>query len=286
MSVTRFEAQTWLENTLASVTPSHKAEARQILMSVLHTTMLELTIDKNAVLSIEEWARIQQIADRRSFHEPLQYILGQQGFMGYMFSVSPSVLIPRPETETLVEWTHAYIEENFENPVRILDIGTGSGAIAISLALMCQSAVVAGTDISAEAVEVAKRNAAKHGVDQRISWHVGDLFEPIEGMSFDVIVSNPPYIPETDRETIQREVRLFEPETALYGGEDGLDFYRRIIPKAQDYLAASGLLVFEAGYNQMAQIETLFLASGYAKVGHFEDLCGIPRFIYGILEGK
>lgn len=292
MPMTRRETQIWLEQALESITPSYKAEAKLVMTSVLNCSPLDLLIEKEKRLSEAEWARIQQIADRRSFHEPLQYILGEQGFMGHLFAVSPDVLIPRPETETLVEWVIARLEERIEKAgsdrmVRVLDIGTGSGAIAVSIARAVSKAEVVGVDISEAAVKTAEYNARKNGITERVTFGVSDLFSAVsKEMRFDIIVSNPPYIPETDRETLQREVRLFEPEMALFGGEDGLDFYRKIIPDARAYLVPGGILVFEAGYNQMPEIEAMFAAFGYGGIGHFEDLCGIPRFIYGILEER
>ncbi|MDN5351658.1 MAG: release factor glutamine methyltransferase [Clostridiales bacterium] len=292
MPMTRRETQIWLEQALESITPSYKAEAKLVMTSVLNCSPLDLLIEKEKRLSEAEWARIQQIADRRSFHEPLQYILGEQGFMGHLFAVSPDVLIPRPETETLVEWVIARLEERIEKAVsdrmvRVLDIGTGSGAIAVSIARAVSKAEVVGVDISEAAVKTAEYNARKNDITERVTFGVSDLFSAVsKEMRFDIIVSNPPYIPETDRETLQREVRLFEPEMALFGGEDGLDFYRKIIPDARAYLVPGGILVFEAGHNQMPEIEAMFVAFGYGGIGHFEDLCGIPRFIYGILEER
>jgi len=218
--------------------------------------------------------------DRRLRNEPVQYITGRREFMGLDFIVSRDVLIPRCDTEILAEYV--INELKGRRSVRILDLGTGSGAIAVSIAKYIRDALVIGVDISPGALKVAKHNSSMHGTADRVSFICGDLFKPLAGGHyqgyFDAIVSNPPYIPSNDIVTLMPEVRDYEPKTALDGGPDGLGFYRRIIAEAPLYLKPGGLVAVEMGYGQAGEVEGIFASAGrYGPVRLLQDLSGIER---------
>jgi release factor glutamine methyltransferase len=185
------------------------------------------------------------------------------------------VLIPRPETEHLVEKVMALAAE-FVRP-KIVDVGTGSGAIAVALAHALPFAVITATDISADALAVAKANAARNGVADRVRFFKGDLLEAVAGEHFDIVISNPPYVPESDHATLDVEVRDYEPAQALFAGEDGLQIYRRLIPAAFGALVPGGFLALEIGYGQRAGIEALLVREGFAGIEFIPDLQGIAR---------
>lgn len=219
-------------------------------------------------LSIEEAERFQHLVERRASGEPTQYILGVQEFFERDFEVGPAVLIPRPETELLVE---AVLEKAGET-ARVLDVGTGSGCIAVTLACERLGWEVCATDCSESALAVAEQNARR--LKARVEFRQGDLVEPFADEAFDVIVSNPPYVAERDRPTLSREVGR-EPETALFAGVDGLDVYRRLIPAAARVLKPGGLLALELGYDSLPGVQTLL--EGWDDVETRPDLAGITR---------
>lgn len=273
------ELQSRLEKVLVKVTDSWAYEAKTILLFVLEISPVDLIMDKEKEVPKEKVELAEAIVVRRIANEPLQYILGKQAFMGLDFSVDDSVLIPRPETEVLVAWVLEHIKP-MKNP-KVLDVGTGSGAIAISIAYLNTWTNVYASDISTSAIEKAKQNAVLNHVSGKIRFVESNLFVDVAERDFDLIVSNPPYIPADEVNDLQNEVALYEPHLALFGGEDGLDFYKRIIPEALSYLKDGGILVFEAGHDQAEAIEAMLVSAGYEDVNHFSDLCGIPRFIYG-----
>jgi len=203
----------------------------------------------------------------------MQYITGEQEFYGLAFRVTSAVLIPRPETEHIVE---AVLEEMKSLPApSILDIGTGSGAIAIALAYHMPQARVTATDISPDALAIARKNAARHSLDNRIDFLQSDLFAALPNQSFDAIVSNPPYIPGVDRTNLHPQVRDHEPASALFAGDDGLAVYRRLIPQAHAALVSSGLLALEIGHGQREGIAELL--TDWNAVRFVDDLQSIPR---------
>jgi release factor glutamine methyltransferase len=215
------------------------------------------------------------LLERRGKGEPMQYITGECEFYGLPFRVTPDVLIPRPETEHLVERV-IELARTFEQP-RILDVGTGSGAIAIAVAHGWPKAMITAVDISDRALSVAKENAERLGFADRIRFVQGDLLSPVEGERFEIIASNPPYVPDTDRALISVEVREHEPHVALFGGLDGLGIYRRLIPDARAALVPGGYLVFEFGFSQQADVEALVADAGFEEIEFISDLQGIPR---------
>jgi release factor glutamine methyltransferase len=212
---------------------------------------------------------------RRLRHEPIQYIIGRQEFYGLTLKVTPAVLIPRPETELLVEEVLKLLPAN--QPLKIADIGTGSGAIAIAFAVHLPHAEITALDLSPEALEVAAANARMHNVADRIRFVESNLLSALdrETESFDVIVSNPPYIPEPDRDTLHPEVRDHEPATALFAGETGLDIYRHLIPQAHAILKPDGLLALEIGHGQQTALAVLL--HPWDNLSFINDLQRIPR---------
>jgi release factor glutamine methyltransferase len=278
MNMTVGELQKWAEEALAKVSPSYLAEARTLLCHVLECTPLDLVLNRTNSVDLERHATVKQLVEARMDRVPIQYLIGTAGFYGLDFFVDQRVLIPRPETESLVEFI---LKQASGKSGRILEIGVGSGAIAITLATKLEGYEIVGCDIDSSALEVAKVNGIHHGVDHKIKWIKSDLFTNLEREVFDVIVSNPPYIPMTEADELEPEVIDNEPHLALFADNDGLDFYYRIIPEALDHLVVGGVLAFEAGHNQCEAIQSLFLEYGYVEVGCFEDLNGIPRFIHG-----
>ncbi len=213
--------------------------------------------------------------ERRFAGEPIQYIVGESEFYGLDFEVNRDVLIPRPETEHLVEKSVA-LANGFARP-NILDVGTGSGAIAITLALELPAAEIVATDIASSALTVARRNAARHGVAERLKFVEADLLDALACRQLDLIVSNPPYVPQADSDSLSVEVREFEPALALFAGADGLAIYRRLIPETFCALIPGGFLVLEIGYGQRSAIEKLLSGSGFKDIEFTADLQGIPR---------
>ena len=255
-----------------------RLEAEWMLCEILGLDRVGLYVNFDKPLSAAELAHFRGMVARRARREPLQYILGTQEFMGLDFDVTPAVLIPRHDTEVLAEEAIRRATPSG----RILDIGVGSGCIAVALAKALPEAEVWGVEKSPEAMVLAQRNAAKHGV--RVTLFEGSLFEPFPDRQFDLIVSNPPYIPTADLETLQPEVRDYEPSQALDGGPDGLDFYRLIIPAAPDYLAPGGWLLFEVGIAEAERVAELFTLTGrFTELFAAKDANGIERVVGGKL---
>ena len=207
--------------------------------------------------------------------EPMQYIMGETEFYGLPFRVTPDVLIPRPETEHLVEKA-IELAGSFAAP-RIVDVGTGSGAIAVGLAHHLPSAQITATDLSDAALAIAQENARASDLAERIRFLNGDLLAPVAGETFDLVVSNPPYVPSTERSSLSVEVRDYEPEVALFAGNDGLDVYRRLIPAAFAVLSSNGFLLLEIGHGQAEVVGQLLRSTGFDDIDFAPDLQGIAR---------
>ena len=229
----------------------------------------------DAWLSDEAAETFRGYIQRRVLDEPVQYVLGRQEFWGLELFVTPSVLIPRPETEHLIEAVLARVSRSAE--LRISDVGTGSGAIAIALARELPLARIVATDISSDALHVAQSNAARHGVAARIDFRECDLLPAEWTAAFDVVASNPPYVAEGEREMLAREVREFEPSQALFAGADGLEIYRRLIPAARAGLRHGGWLVMEMGVGQGQPIQAML--KNWSEVASVADLQGIERVL-------
>ncbi|MGO8757393.1 MAG: peptide chain release factor N(5)-glutamine methyltransferase [Terracidiphilus sp.] len=219
------------------------------------------------------------LVQRRLAGEPIQYIAGEAEFYGLAFEVNRDVLIPRPETEHVVEKV-IELARAFDRP-RIVDVGTGSGAIAIALAHALPFAWITATDISAAALAVAEANAARNCVADRVRFLEGDLLEPLAGEQFEIVVANPPYVAESDRNSLAVEVREYEPAQALFAGADGLAVYRRLIPAAFAALVPGGIAVLEIGCGQQGAVEALLASAGFGGIEFTADLQGIPRVAAG-----
>ncbi len=232
---------------------------------------------RRAPLTAVECSRFAAMLARRERREPFAYIVGRKEFLSLDFEVSPAVLMPRPETETLLQATLEVLP-GLDCPA-VLDIGTGSGAIAVALAVYAPHLTrIVATDVSNEALSVARRNATIHRCADRIRFVEADLFPP--GMQrFDLVVSNPPYIQNQVIDELAPEIARFEPRLALEGGEDGLDFYRRIADGAANRLATNGVVMVEVGAGQAAQVTEIFRRAGLHQVTHLNDLSGVERVV-------
>lgn len=267
-------------NTLAAVLhrgvgrlrehPNGRRDAQLLLLRVLRKDGSWLLAHPDATLDGEQARQYEEWIARRERREPVQYILGEQEFYGLALTVTPDVLIPRPETEHLVEAALARVER--QRPARICDVGTGSGAIAIALAHHRPQAQVTAVDKSAAALRVARENAERHGVADRVRFVQSDLLRSVPG-EFDVVVSNPPYVATGER--LEPQVRLYEPQEALYAGPTGLEVYRRLIPEAKHAVVAGGWLLLEMGHGQRDAVSALL--TGWDAVTFVDDLQGIPR---------
>lgn len=255
--------------------------AGAILCFVLGCEKIYLYSHDDYTLSKNEYEQYLAALKRRIAGEPLQYIIGCQEFMSLNFKVTKDVLIPRQDTETLVE---CIIElANEMDTVSILDIGTGSGCIAISLAYYIKNSQVMGIDISKGALRVAIENARTCGVEKKAVFIESNLFENVPHKKFDVIVSNPPYIPLKDIDMLEEQVKDFEPKTVLDGGEDGLYFYKKIVKESIDFLKPEGILAFEVGFDQAQEVVRIMGAS-YQNIKVQKDLAGIERVVMGSLS--
>jgi release factor glutamine methyltransferase len=261
---------------LLAASPLPRLEARLLLQRALGVPRAWLIAhdgDELPSASTEAFLRLQS---RRVQGEPVAYLLGEREFMGHVFQVGPGVLIPRPETELLVEQALKVLETPAGAAPRVLDLGTGSGAVAISIALARPDAQVTATDASAQALDIARQNAAALGA--RVAFHQGDWFQalPPQAGLFNLIVSNPPYIAAGDAHLMQGDLR-FEPAEALSSGADGLSALALIAAQAPRWLAAGGQLWLEHGYDQAPAVQSLLRAAGFAGVYSLPDLAGIPR---------
>lgn len=234
-----------------------------------------LIVHEHETLPAHANAEFRAWVARRRSGEPIQYITGEAEFYGLRFKVDREVLIPRPETEHLVEKV-IELARGFERQ-RIADVGTGSGAIAVALASHLPAAQIHATEKSASSLKVARANAARIGVAERVRFHEGDLLAPVAGKLFDLIVSNPPYVADGDRDSLSIEVRDYEPAKALFAGPDGLGIYRRLIPAAFDALFHERYLALEIGFGQEIAVHDLLGGAGFTGIEFTRDLQGIPR---------
>ena len=251
-------------------------EASSLLAFALKRPPTFLIAHPEHELTINENALFDESVKRRSSREPFQYIVGRQEFYGLDFEISPDVLIPRPETEILVEDAIKSLQ-GLTDPT-FCEIGVGSGCISVSILHNVANSTAVGIDISEQALAMARRNAAKHEVLKRIQFCKGDVFEGVTG-KFDLIVSNPPYIPVADIPGLQPEVLNFEPHLALVGGSDGLDVVRRIVLDAPEHLTPRGVLLVEIGFGQSEPVRELFDLSMWETPDSLPDLQGVRRVL-------
>ncbi|QMV20312.1 peptide chain release factor N(5)-glutamine methyltransferase [Granulicella sp. 5B5] len=259
-----------------------RRDAELLLGHVLGRDRTWLMMHGAETITATQQARLKELTTRRETHEPLQYLLGEQEFYGLPLRVTRDTLIPRPETEHLVEavldWSRTQASMS-----RIVDVGTGTGAIALALAKHLPDASVFACDISAAGLAVARENAERLGLGGRVQFRQSDLLSAYRSGAgqdnlFDAVVSNPPYIPSGDAAMMQPEVRDHEPHLALFAGDDGLDVYRRLIVEAHALLREDGLLAMEIGYGQREALAALL--SGWKDVRFFDDYAGIPRVAF------
>ncbi len=265
--------------TEAGIT-SARLEAQVLLAHVLGCTRVQLYTGFDKPLAEPELASYRGLIKRRLAGEPVAYLVSEHEFWGLPFHVDASVLVPRPDTETVVEVARARRADKAA-PCRVLDLCTGSGALAVALAKELPAARVVATDISPDAVALARKNAERNGVADRVEVRVGDLWQPVAGERFDLIVANPPYIRSDVIPTLQAEV-LREPRLALDGGADGMQFYDRICAEALAHLEPGGALVVEHGYDQAEQVCDRFTAAGLQSVTLVHDLGKNPRVTWGV----
>ena len=276
----------------ATRVPSHTLAAELLLMHALGRDRTWLYTHSEDAVDPAAEERYFALVARRGAGEPTQYLTGKQEFWGLEFEVTPAVLIPRPETEHVVEVALERLGARGikirldtgepSAPLRIADVGTGSGCLAVALAHELPHAEIVATDISVPALEVARRNAARHGVLSRIHFLETNVLEGLlhEAGRFDLIVSNPPYVARNEANTLEREVREHEPHTALFGGPTGVEIYDRLIEQAGMLLRSGGILVLELGYNSAEHVGAILAAqSRWADIRITNDLAGIPRVI-------
>ncbi len=269
----------WTEEYFAKAgldTP--RLDAEVLLCYVLQKERIHLYVHFDQPLSKDELAQFKGYIKERVLHKPVAYIVGHKDFMGLEFKVTEDTLIPRPDTEILVEAVISRLKTGGE-PGVIADIGTGTGAICLSLLNYLTSLKAVTVDISEKALAVAKENAQRLGLSNRIEFFHGDLLEPIKDRQFTAIISNPPYIPEGDIDTLAADVKDYEPVSALAAGPDGLDCYRRLVAAAGALLVDGGFLAMEIGINQREELEKLAKESDWGQVEVVKDLAGIDRVV-------
>lgn len=253
-------------------------DARLLLEHVCQTTRNDLLVHGERLVEEEKQVRFEELIAQRAKRIPLQHLTKVQEFMGLEFKVNEHVLIPRQDTEILVE----EVLSNLHDGMRVLDMCTGSGCIIISLLKYSNDCCGVGVDISGEALEIAKENAKQHLTEngELLTFLQSDLFEKVTGI-YEIIVSNPPYIPSGVIPTLMPEVRDYEPMQALDGKADGLFFYRKIIEESRNYLTGGGMLYFEIGHDQAEEVSTLMEESGFAEINIVKDYAGLDRVLYG-----
>ena len=265
---------------LEEISPTPRLDVETLLQKVLGVDRLYILLNLERVLSEDEEQLFNKFINERLNNRPIAYIVGNREFMGLDFFVKEGVLIPRPDTEVLVEEVIELAKK--KGAKNILDIGTGSGAITVSLAKYLENVKVTSVDISDIALEIGKRNAISNEVDDRINFVKSDLFTNIDKETkFDIIVSNPPYIKREVIETLDKQVKDYEPYNALEGGVDGLDFYRAITKQAKNYLKKGGILAYEVGHDQSEDVSKLMEMDGYTNIYTLKDLQQIDRVVIG-----
>lgn len=263
-------------------------EATLLLGSLLNVDKVYIYTHGRDEVSQDVVDKFIELMEMRKEGYPIQYILKEKEFMGLNFYVEEGVLIPRPDTEILVEYVLEYVEENYKDKaINLLDLGMGSGAIALSIAYYIRDATVYGVDIADIPLKVANINKERFSLNN-VELYRGDLFQGIEGLGlegrFHIITSNPPYISKKEIQTLQVEVKDYEPVSALDGGEDGLCFYKKIIPESKIYLKKGGLIIFEIGYDQGKSVNDMLKIEGFKDIQILKDLQGLDRAVLGIME--
>jgi release factor glutamine methyltransferase len=259
--------------------PSARLDAEVLLSFCLSCDRLEFFKNPEMQLDQAQRAAFKKLIDRRLQWEPVAYITGRKEFWSFTLEVNSSVLIPRPDTEIIVEEALSICRKIDSSKIKILDIGTGSGTIAIALAKEMPHAKVVATDISETALNLAQKNAVALGLQDKIEFKLGNLFEPVDGL-FDIIVCNPPYISARDYEKLPAGVKDYEPREALWAGKSGLEFYEKLIYQAADFLQKNGWLLLEIGAKQEDDVRGIMEVTGfYDSLEMSRDYAGLPRVI-------
>lgn len=256
---------------------SARLDAEVLLSHVLGQERIYLYVHFDELMEQTELSQFREYVKKRAQHMPVAYIIGEREFMGLPFKVTKDTLIPRPDTEILVENVLANVDKDKE--IEIVDIGTGSGAIILSLLVNLPKAQGKTVDIASKAIEIAKENAVNLQVNDRCEFFVGDLFVPLKGEKFDVIVSNPPYIPQKDIATLNVDVKSYEPVSALTDGGDGLSYYRRLLSEGKKYLKENGFIALEIGIYQALAVKQIALENGWKNIKIIKDYAGIDRVV-------
>ena len=260
-----------------------------LLAHALQCPRINLYTNFDKPLTKEELRAFRSLFERRLNREPVQYIIGSTGFMGLQFVVDPRVLIPRPETETLVEQAMLVCQHAQDRTLTVLDIGTGSGNIAVSLAKFRKNCSVTAIDLADEALQVAQINAERNGVSDRITLIKMDAFEPVDQLllrRFDLLVSNPPYVSLEEYETLRMEIRRFEPKEAVSDGSDGLEFYRRLVELSPYLLIDGGTIIAELGFREEQAVSEMMHNADFEYITVVPDLQGVPRVISAKVRAK
>lgn len=256
---------------------SARLDAEVLLSHVLRQERIYLYVHFDEPMEQNELNKFREYVKKRAQHVPIAYIIGEREFMGLPFKVTKDTLIPRPDTEILVENVLNNVDKDKE--IEIVDIGTGSGAIILSLLVNLPKAQGKTVDISSKAIEVAKENAVNLQVNDRCEFFVGDLFAPLNGSKFDVIVSNPPYIPKKDIATLEDDVKEYEPVSALTDGGDGLSYYRRLLSEGKAYIKENGFIALEIGIYQSNDVKQIAMDNGWKNIKIIKDYAGIDRVV-------
>lgn len=262
---------------------SSRLDAEVLMAHVLGVSRIRLYVEHDRPLTPEELKSYRDVIARRAQRIPVAYIIGHKEFMSLDFLVDASTLIPRPDTEVLVECATEALKSMVTDELRILDIGTGSGVIACSLAKLFPGSRVTAVDICQEALAIAKMNAHRLGLLDRIHLVVGDLFQGVEGQ-FHAIISNPPYVPDRELLSLPPEIAKYEPRLALAAGEDGLAVIRKIVAAAPKYMEPRGVLAIEIGRDQGDRVAELLDSSGYSQVRRVRDYSGNERVVMGWVD--
>lgn len=256
---------------------SARLDAEVLLSHVLRQERIYLYVHFDEPMEQNELSKFREYVKKRAQHVPIAYIIGEREFMGLPFKVTKDTLIPRPDTEILVENVLNNVDKDKE--IEIVDIGTGSGAIILSLLVNLPNAQGKTVDISSKAIEVANENAVNLQVNDRCEFFVGDLFAPLNGNKFDLIVSNPPYIPQKDIATLEDDVKEYEPVSALTDGGDGLSYYRRLLSEGKAYIKENGFIALEIGIYQSNDVKQIAMDNGWKNIKIIKDYAGIDRVV-------
>ena len=266
-------------------TESPSLETQMMIAKVIEKDRLYIMLNLEEDIDESKVEIIKTMIDKRKSSYPLQYILGEREFWGMDFKVSEGVLIPRQDTEILIEETLKKLKDNkHKSNLKGFEIGVGSGIISITLLKEIETLTMIGVDINDKAIELTKANALKHEVSDRLCILNSNLFEKINKENqFDFIISNPPYIETKVIDSLKEDIKKHEPKLALDGGEDGLDFYRAIIEQSKSYISPEGFIAFEIGYNQAEAVKKIFVGNGYPNVTIAKDLAGFDRVVIGMI---